>query len=650
MSRWNIEKLLLFSHDGRRRDINFDIGSINIITGKSHTGKSAITEIIDYVMGASACHIPTYVRNCCTWVGLLWIKEQTCCLICRKIPVRNAKSSGEVHYEVGININIPTSFNDLRSDFTNVDDSNKKFEQLLGIGEVKSEVFNSPTRSPVRISVRNVMPYILQDDTIIINKNNLLRGSDNERKMSIIDTLPYFLGAIDESFLEKEHLLKRLRTKLSGYEKKKQEFDRLNNANPGLARELLIEAVQVGLIEKEPLNIVSLAHDIIIELLIKAESQSVSDSRGKINNESYNKLYEEDKQITRLISEKRREIESTEQLLSIAKGFNDSVNIQQRRLAAVDLMPRNEGNNLCPLCCQDVKQNLASIEDIKKVLKRVNEELNNVERERPKLDEYLQKLKADLQLFIEERKIIRHEISLIVKENEAIQKGIELEHLQLITKGRIGLYLQSLSRDKKEFDLVEFEKLKLQIDALEQEMSKETKLELLENVRLRLSTIATNILAELPFESRYRNCTVDFNLRNLSVGLITPYRREEMRDIGSDENYLSLHLAVMLALHRHFSELDRPVPGVLLLDQLSRPFFPPDPSGELDEIVIAEQTEKEELWKYFEFLFKEVQKQKSLQLIILEHAYFQKHPEFVKSTKERWNKEGLIPTDWPEII
>ena len=47
-----------------------------------------------------------------------------------------------------------------------------------------------------------------------------------------------------------------------------------------------------------------------------------------------------------------------------------------------------------------------------------------------------------------------------------------------------------------------------------------------------------------------------------------------MRDIGSDENYLSLHVAVALGLQRYFKIHARPVPGFVVFDQLSRPFYP----------------------------------------------------------------------------
>ena len=40
------------SYDGRRRDLAFHLNGLNVITGRSSTGKSALSEIIEYCNGA----------------------------------------------------------------------------------------------------------------------------------------------------------------------------------------------------------------------------------------------------------------------------------------------------------------------------------------------------------------------------------------------------------------------------------------------------------------------------------------------------------------------------------------------------------------------------------------------------------------------
>ena len=58
------------SHPPRR--VPFKAGKVNVITGDSKTGKSAIVPIIDYCLAANHCAIPTRtIRDACAWFGLV---------------------------------------------------------------------------------------------------------------------------------------------------------------------------------------------------------------------------------------------------------------------------------------------------------------------------------------------------------------------------------------------------------------------------------------------------------------------------------------------------------------------------------------------------------------------------------------------------
>ena len=61
MKRWNIDSIHLFSHHGQSVNLKFEVEGLNVITGPSHTGKSAIIEIIDYCLGSKECNVPGIV-------------------------------------------------------------------------------------------------------------------------------------------------------------------------------------------------------------------------------------------------------------------------------------------------------------------------------------------------------------------------------------------------------------------------------------------------------------------------------------------------------------------------------------------------------------------------------------------------------------
>ena len=171
----------------------------------------------------------------------------------------------------------------------------------------------------------------------------------------------------------------------------------------------------------------------------------------------------------------------------------------------------------------------------------------------------------------------------------------------------------------------------------------------LQDAQQQVAFAANDVLDSLPFAALYPQRAVYLNTRDLSAGILTAQRRIPMRDIGSDENYLSLHVAVALGLQRYFKTHTRPVPGFVVFDQLSRPFYPPDRMPGV--ITTRSDAERGELRRYFDVLFKEVESQGDLQIIVLEHAYFADDERFVRAVGDRFlETEKLIPAGWPVVV
>lgn len=69
--KFYIEKIIIWPKkcEFGYRTIEFKSNKINIITGASRTGKSAIIPIIDYCLGADKCTIPVdTIRRATAWV------------------------------------------------------------------------------------------------------------------------------------------------------------------------------------------------------------------------------------------------------------------------------------------------------------------------------------------------------------------------------------------------------------------------------------------------------------------------------------------------------------------------------------------------------------------------------------------------------
>ncbi|GEM86029.1 DUF3732 domain-containing protein [Meiothermus granaticius] len=645
MRRWNLRKIILYSHDDRRRDVDLDLESVNIITGKSHTGKSALVEIINYVMGASECHIPSFVRDATSWTGLLWVRDETQFLVCRKTPTGARKADNSAYFDVGSELEIPAGQSGLYRK-ADIDTALHQFERLLGIPEVEVDPY-SPARPKEPITVRHVMPYLLQDDSTIIDKGKLFWSSDeqDEKRVAIINRLPFFLGVYDPATIELEGELRRLRRDLAIREKQALEAQQIAGREVSRAQALLAEAQTVGLIEASQAE-TDLAG--IIGLLRAAntwESTEPSD-RGEGQNSNLSTLYDRKFELETQASELRSRLNSAEQLGSIRQRFGENAISQRNRLAAVEIVPTQASLVACPTCAQPLERVSESVQSVRKVYERVQRELGDVERQRPLVARASEEVREQLSAVRLELERTKQQIRAIVQEDEQARQRLDLDQRRYRVIGRISLYLDTVADVEVTTNQdEEVAGLRSRVAELEEQLSSQTKAELLQEKRLLISGIATEILQHLPFDERYRGGSVDFNPKDLSVGVITSKRRESMRNIGSDENYLSLHLSVMLALHRLFTDLESPVPGLLVLDQLSRPYFPED----TEEVEVISQ-DRVSLKRYFDLLFSEVAEQESLQILVLEHAYFTDDEAFKNATKERWieGRPFLVPADWPD--
>src|ERR1700712_5625548 len=73
MSRWNIASIFFLGVGGARRDVDLTPGAMNIITGASGTGKSALIKAIDYCLGSGQCELPAHIRRRSVAVGVKWV-------------------------------------------------------------------------------------------------------------------------------------------------------------------------------------------------------------------------------------------------------------------------------------------------------------------------------------------------------------------------------------------------------------------------------------------------------------------------------------------------------------------------------------------------------------------------------------------------
>src|SRR4051812_26784488 len=164
-----IKSIHIYSHDGRRRDVNFHLDGLNVITGRSSTGKSALSEIIEYCMGRSTFNVPEgVIRDKVAWFAVVYQFPQEQVLIAKSTPSAGGTSCSVAMQRRGAQLAAP-AFDEL---VVNTDDDAivAFLSRLLGIPENRTDVAMEHSRDSYEANVKHTYYYLFQKQGIVANK------------------------------------------------------------------------------------------------------------------------------------------------------------------------------------------------------------------------------------------------------------------------------------------------------------------------------------------------------------------------------------------------------------------------------------------------------------------------------------------------
>ncbi|MCI5145096.1 MAG: DUF3732 domain-containing protein, partial [Candidatus Electrothrix sp. AR3] len=221
--------------------------------------------------------------------------------------------------------------------------------------------------------------------------------------------------------------------------------------------------------------------------------------------------------------------------------------------------------------------------------------------------------------------------------------------------GLISQFLEDYTEGNLDFNESKVMNYIQELNDLEGEFSIDAKEERLDIAQISISEYATDIFSSLPRGEPCNTGKIIFRAKKpeLLIRDAKMNRNIRFKEIGSDENYLSIHISLIFALQRFLEEAQRPVPGVVIIDQVSRPYYSNETFPDMVELGkddLGKDDDTIDLKRHFDFLFQEVKNRSGLQIIVLEHAFFKDDKRFTEATKYRWPKRGkekLIPADWP---
>ena len=636
--------IALYSHDGRKRVLSFNVGEVNVITGASKTGKSALIDIVDYCFGSGTCRVPDgIIRRSVSWFGVRLQLGDGHGFIARKCPPRSSNSSEECYLVVGGNVEIP-EFDSIHQN-TNSKGLITTLTDWTGVVENIHIPPKGQTRPSLEASIRHGLMLCFQPQDEIIRRGQLFHNADNHWKaQGLKDVLPYFLGAVEDDYVQKQAELRRLKAELRTIERKHDGLKALRGEGIGKAGELLAQARDVGLSSTADLS----EWGEIVSSLKKIASIPIGQiEEPDSGSEEYDRLSDQQESLLREKRHLKNQIDAARSLKKAELGFSTEATEHQARLVSIGIFDQSD-HHLCPLCSfelgedpprQQMREMQTSLRQISEQLERVSRNTLHIERALAELEESLSKTQEKLRQNREEMLAVRQADEHLRQLKDDTAKKAHI-------LGRISLYLESLPElpDTQALEK-QAKRLEEKIGVLEEQLADEIIQEKLESIVFLLSYEMSEWARLLELEhSKY---PLRFNLKKLTIVADTPDGPIPMERMGSGENWVGYHLIGHLALHKWFTLHHRPIPRFLFLDQPSQVYFPPEPVEDrsVDEL---KDDDRQDLRRMFQMVFEWVEKLvPGFQVIITEHADINEG-WYQDAIRERWRGGlKLVPEDWP---
>lgn len=636
-----IRELVLYGHTGKVRHLPFALGQVNIITGRSKSGKSVVGDIIDYCLGGDSCNIADgVVRDNVAWYGLLLQFEHERVFVARKNPDKGQQTTGVCYIDIGEKIEVPDNC-DFSSN-TNVSGIEESLTRRIGISENLNTPPEGQSRLPLAANIRHALYYCFQGQDEIAAKNFLFHHqSDDFITQAIKDTIPYFLGAISEEALALENERSILKRKLTLEKRKLEENRYLMGGGSERAISLIGEARQAGLIDAST-QIDYQNYREMYSVLQTAMNWSPSMIGSNSGMDRLTFLQSKLQEIRDEFDEIGISLDNARKFVGETAGYSGEAQHQKMRLESIGLFEQlNFNPGKCPLCSGTLEQPLPSVEMIKASIVNLDKSIANVTREQPKLRAFTSDLEREREKKQEEIKALEAEIDGLYQQESERARLRDINARRGKVVGRISLWVESVENDteseKQEQVVKRIEgRIKEIDDILDRDSVEERKQSALSRIQEDMTKWAKALQLEHS-DNPYR-----LDLNKVTVVVDKPERPVPLKQLGSGSNWVGVHLIAYFALQRFFVNANRPVPRFLFLDQPSQVYFP----SELDE----KQIDWNEVNKMYQFIIDRTNELNGkLQVIVVDHADL-KEDSFRQFICENWwpIDKNLVPIDWYE--
>lgn len=636
------------------RRVSFAPGKVTVISGASRTGKSAVIPIIDYCLGAHDCSIPVKtIRDACSWFGVVVKTGAGDKLFARREPGAQRSTDEMFLMEAAELSDVPPTV----AKNTTADNVRRLLDELAGLSKLDFAAGEGQSGFEGRPSFRDLSAFVFQPQNVVANPEVLFFKTDRyEHREKLRRIFPYILGAITARLLAKQHELNRLRLEVRRKENELKKAETVSAEWMGELRARVSEARELGLVQGAPEGglsreqMLGILQEVVnrTDATLAVSTTTISDAVRELNG-----LEDEESKVSHELTSLRRRLAEMSRIQESASNYHEALRIQRDRLQISDWLAQHRtGEENCPVCGGNLEPSETKLEELRASLKELELEAGDSFEIPAAFDREMQRVQTEVNEATEKLKAIQiRKKALSQRSQEASTTQYQAKKVERFI-GNLENALKLHERLGEDAELrTEVAQLRGRMQQLQDELSREN----VEDRKRRALRVVNNNAARLVphLDCERPDDPISLEINDLTIKVTGTTRDDYLSEIGSGSNWLSYHVAMMLALQQFFLTLDhRPVPSFLVMDQPSQVYFP-------KKLVVREGEDLEEphlkdedivaVQKVFKVMGDVVGAAKGrLQVIVLDHApreVWGSIPNLVAF--EEW-RDGvkLVPTEW----
>ena len=176
------------------RVIRFELGKVNVISGGSRTGKSAVIPIIDYCLAGNSCSIPVNtIRDACEWFGVVIATPTGDKLLARREPGAQRVTDDMFVSESATIASIPRRI----TKNTSADQVRRLLDEVAALSNLDFGAGEQSSGFEGRPSFRDLAAFTFQPQNIIANPDIFFfKTNTYEHREKLRKIFPYIWGRL----------------------------------------------------------------------------------------------------------------------------------------------------------------------------------------------------------------------------------------------------------------------------------------------------------------------------------------------------------------------------------------------------------------------------------------------------------------------